>query len=106
MRSEAGLVGRCSNEILSIAAMLSAPNVFLRPREASKAADEAKARFAHVDGETLPSIVTRKSSLLLSRPSWPWLKPACEVSNVQLAGERGVRLPLADCFPAHTWRLV
>ncbi|KAK9866336.1 hypothetical protein WJX84_010224 [Apatococcus fuscideae] len=44
---------RCSNEILSIAAMLSSPNVFLRPREASKAADEAKARFAHIDGDHL-----------------------------------------------------
>ena len=42
---------RCSNEILSIAAMLSVPNVFLRPKEASKAADESKARFTHVDGE-------------------------------------------------------
>ena len=41
---------RCSNEILSIAAMLSVPNVFMRPREAAKAADEAKARFAHIDG--------------------------------------------------------
>ena len=41
---------RCSNEILSIAAMLSVPNVFMRPREAAKAADEAKARFAHVNG--------------------------------------------------------
>ena len=43
-------MGRCSNELLSIAAMLSVPNVFMRPREASKAADEAKARFAHIDG--------------------------------------------------------
>lgn len=42
---------RCSNEILSIAAMLSVPNVHMRPKEAAKAADEAKARFAHVDGE-------------------------------------------------------
>ena len=42
---------RCSNEILSIAAMLSVPNVFMRPREAAKAADEAKARFAHIDGQ-------------------------------------------------------
>lgn len=42
---------RCSNEILSVAAMLSVPNVFMRPREAAKAADEAKARFAHIDGE-------------------------------------------------------
>ena len=41
---------RCSNEILSIAAMLSVPNVFMRPREAAKAADEAKSRFAHVHG--------------------------------------------------------
>lgn len=44
---------RCSNEILSIAAMLSVPNVFVRPREAAKAADEAKARFAHMDGDHL-----------------------------------------------------
>ncbi|MEW5317289.1 MAG: hypothetical protein WDW38_008600 [Sanguina aurantia] len=44
---------RCSNEILSIAAMLSSANVFLRPREAMKAADEAKARFTHIDGDHL-----------------------------------------------------
>ena len=52
-RAPAGAVlrCRCSNEILSIAAMLSVPNVFMRPREAAKAADEAKARFAHIDGQ-------------------------------------------------------
>jgi hypothetical protein len=44
---------RCSNEILSIAAMLSVPNVFLRPREAAKAADDAKAKFTHIDGDHL-----------------------------------------------------
>lgn len=44
---------RCSNEILSIAAMLSVPNVFVRPKEAMKAADEAKAKFAHMDGDHL-----------------------------------------------------
>ncbi|KAK8654406.1 hypothetical protein V6N13_128374 [Hibiscus sabdariffa] len=43
----------CSNEILSIAAMLSVPNCFVRPREAQKAADEAKARFGHIDGDHL-----------------------------------------------------
>lgn len=43
----------CSNEILSITAMLSVPNVFLRPREAERAADDAKARFAHQDGDHL-----------------------------------------------------
>ena len=43
----------CSNEILSISAMLSVPNCFVRPREAQKAADEAKARFGHKDGDHL-----------------------------------------------------
>ena len=43
----------CSQEILSIVAMLSTPNPFMRPREAAKAADEAKARFTHVDGDHL-----------------------------------------------------
>ena len=47
------LLPRCSNEILSVAAMLSVPNVFMRPREAAKAADEAKARFAHINGAAL-----------------------------------------------------
>ncbi|KAL5700331.1 RNA helicase [Ranunculus cassubicifolius] len=43
----------CSNEILSISAMLSVPNCFVRPREAQKAADEAKAQFGHIDGDHL-----------------------------------------------------
>ena len=33
--------------------MLSVPNCFLRPRDQQKAADEAKGRFAHVDGDHL-----------------------------------------------------
>lgn len=44
---------QCSNEILSIVAMLSVPQCFVRPGEAKKAADEAKMRFAHVDGDHL-----------------------------------------------------
>ena len=43
----------CSNEILSIVAMLSSPNIFMRPKAAARAADEAKARFSHVDGDHL-----------------------------------------------------
>merc|ERR1712106_256242 len=43
----------CSNEILSITAMLNTPNPFMRPRENQRAADEAKARFNHVDGDHL-----------------------------------------------------
>lgn len=43
----------CSNEILSITAMLSVPQCFVRPNELQKQSDEAKARFAHIDGDHL-----------------------------------------------------
>ncbi|XP_039282259.1 putative pre-mRNA-splicing factor ATP-dependent RNA helicase PRP1 [Nilaparvata lugens] len=43
----------CSNEILSITAMLSVPQCFVRPNEAKKPADDAKLRFAHIDGDHL-----------------------------------------------------
>jgi len=44
---------QCSNEILSVTAMLSVPQCFVRPTEVKKAADEAKMRFAHIDGDHL-----------------------------------------------------
>jgi len=43
----------CSNEVLSITAMLSVPQVFVRPNAEKQAADDAKARFTHVDGDHL-----------------------------------------------------
>ncbi|OXA65028.1 putative pre-mRNA-splicing factor ATP-dependent RNA helicase PRP1 [Folsomia candida] len=43
----------CSNEILSITAMLSVPQCFVRPNDTKKAADDAKLRFAHIDGDHL-----------------------------------------------------
>ncbi|XP_052269693.1 putative pre-mRNA-splicing factor ATP-dependent RNA helicase PRP1 isoform X4 [Dreissena polymorpha] len=43
----------CSNEILSITAMLSVPQCFVRPTELRKVADECKMRFAHIDGDHL-----------------------------------------------------
>ncbi|PKC08384.1 P-loop containing nucleoside triphosphate hydrolase protein [Rhizophagus irregularis] len=44
---------RCSNEILSIAALLSVPNIFVRPNDMKKQAEEAKAKFAHDEGDHL-----------------------------------------------------
>ena len=44
---------RCSNEILTIAAMLSVPNVFMRPNAQRREADEARAQFTHPDGDHL-----------------------------------------------------
>ncbi|XP_028183178.1 probable pre-mRNA-splicing factor ATP-dependent RNA helicase DEAH3 [Glycine soja] len=43
----------CSNEILSVSAVLSVPNCFVRPRAAQNAADEAKASLGHIDGDHL-----------------------------------------------------
>ncbi|KAI9828140.1 MAG: DEAH-box ATP-dependent RNA helicase prp43 [Thelocarpon impressellum] len=43
----------CSNEILSLTALLSVPQIFNRPTSARKRADEMKALFAHPDGDHL-----------------------------------------------------
>lgn len=43
----------CSNEILSMTALLSVPQIFVRPTSARKRADEMKALFAHPDGDHL-----------------------------------------------------
>ncbi|KAH9848244.1 pre-mRNA-splicing factor ATP-dependent RNA helicase PRP43 [Lenzites betulinus] len=43
----------CSNEILTIVAMLSVPNVWLRPANQRKEADAAKAMFTVPDGDHL-----------------------------------------------------
>lgn len=45
-------------QVLSIVAMLSAPSPYMRPREAQKAADDAKNRFNHVDGDHLALLNT------------------------------------------------
>lgn len=44
---------KCSNEILSIVAMLSVPNVFVRPHKDKGRADEMKMTFAHPSGDHL-----------------------------------------------------
>ncbi|KAK6352748.1 DEAH-box ATP-dependent RNA helicase prp43 [Orbilia brochopaga] len=42
---------RCPSEILSITALLSVPQIFIRPTNRRKEADQAKAQFAHLDGD-------------------------------------------------------
>ncbi|SCW00550.1 LAFE_0C06678g1_1 [Lachancea fermentati] len=41
----------CSQEMLTIVAMISVPNVFIRPSKDKKRADDAKSAFAHPDGD-------------------------------------------------------
>lgn len=43
----------CSSEVLTIVAMLSVPNAFLRPKDYQREADAAKQEFAHSDGDHL-----------------------------------------------------
>ncbi|KAL2160298.1 hypothetical protein VTH06DRAFT_1471 [Thermothelomyces fergusii] len=43
----------CSNEILSIASLLSVPQIWVRPNNARSRADEMKRQFAHPDGDHL-----------------------------------------------------
>ena len=43
----------CTNEILSITALLSVPQIFVRPANQRKRADEMKDLFAHTDGDHL-----------------------------------------------------
>ncbi|KAK6524526.1 DEAH-box ATP-dependent RNA helicase prp43 [Arthrobotrys megalospora] len=44
---------QCASEILSITSLLSVPQIFVRPNHRRKEADQAKAQFAHPDGDHL-----------------------------------------------------
>jgi len=66
----AGPQFQCSNEILSITAMLSVPNCFVRPNEAKKAADEAKARFSHIEGDHLTLLNVYHAYKQNEDPKW------------------------------------
>lgn len=50
---ESSISYKCVNEALTIVAMLNAPNVFIRPRDQQTAADSAKSKFSHPDGDHL-----------------------------------------------------
>lgn len=43
----------CSNEVLSITSLLSVPQIFVRPANNRKRADEMKSHFSHPDGDHL-----------------------------------------------------
>jgi pre-mRNA-splicing factor ATP-dependent RNA helicase DHX15/PRP43 len=43
----------CSNEMLSITSLLSVPQIFVRPANNRRRADEMKQQFAHPDGDHL-----------------------------------------------------
>jgi len=65
----------CSDEIVSIVACLSAPQIFLRPKEHAKLADDAKAQFANTESDhiTLLNAFAAYSAVPeFERRKWCW----------------------------------
>ena len=65
----------CSLEIVTIVACLSVPQLFLRPREAAKAADEAKAQFTHPESDHLTLLQVFNEYDMIpdkDRKQWCW----------------------------------
>lgn len=62
---------RCSDEMLSIVAMLNLPNVFYRPKEKQTQADAKKAKFHDPNGDHL-TLLNVYNAWKQSRYSKPW----------------------------------
>lgn len=65
----------CSEEIVSIVAAMSVPQIFMRPRESAKAADEAKAQFVDATSDhitLLNAYATYESVGVSERKQWCW----------------------------------
>ncbi|KAJ6596796.1 P-loop containing nucleoside triphosphate hydrolase protein [Mycena vulgaris] len=64
---------RCSNEMLTITAMLSVPNVWLRPNNQRREADAAKALLAVPDGDHLTMLnVYNEYATNMHDKNWTW----------------------------------
>ena len=61
----------CSEEILTVVAMLSAQNIFHRPREKQAQADQKKAKFFQPEGDHL-TLLTVYESWKANKFSTPW----------------------------------
>jgi len=66
---------RCSEEVVSIVACQSVPQLFVRPRESPKAADFARAQFSHPESDHLTMLNAYKTYVsipLTERKKWCW----------------------------------
>mmetsp|Transcript_37049 Transcript_37049/g.78217 ORF Transcript_37049/g.78217 Transcript_37049/m.78217 type:complete len:721 (-) Transcript_37049:101-2263(-) len=65
----------CSEEIVNIVASMSVPQIFLRPRESAKAADEAKAQFVDQTSDhitLLNAFASYEEVPYADRKQWCW----------------------------------
>lgn len=67
---------KCTNEAVSIAALLSVPQFFMRPKEQGREADLAKKQFTHADGDHLTLLnafhAYKQQEALGGEAEWCW----------------------------------
>ncbi|KAH6879675.1 P-loop containing nucleoside triphosphate hydrolase protein [Coprinopsis sp. MPI-PUGE-AT-0042] len=103
---------RCSNEILTITAMMSVPNVWLRPANQRREADAAKARLTVPDGDhlTLLNVYNEYRNNMHDR-NWAWTnylnsRALIQADNVRAQLERNMeRFEIASVSLADTKKL-
>jgi pre-mRNA-splicing factor ATP-dependent RNA helicase DHX15/PRP43 len=81
----------CSAEIVTIVACMSAPQIFLRPRETAKLADAAKAQFSHHESDHLTLLKAFNEYDQISREEkrqWCWDNFISERSMISVMNVR------------------
>ncbi|KAF8636122.1 hypothetical protein AX17_003777 [Amanita inopinata Kibby_2008] len=80
---------KCSNEILTITAMLSVPNVWLRPNNMRREADAAKARLSVPEGDhlTLLNVYNQYMQNTYNK-NWAWQNYLSQRSLIQAENVR------------------
>ena len=101
---------KCSNEIISIIAMMSVPNPFMRPRSDAKRADAARAAFEHTSGDHLCLLNTFNAFIENGGdPAWCWnnylsQRALKNAENIRTQLKRimdRLHLPLLSIDPSH-----
>ncbi|KAG9316237.1 P-loop containing nucleoside triphosphate hydrolase protein [Chiua virens] len=98
---------QCSNEILTITAMLSVPNVWLRPNNQRKEADAAKALLSVPDGDHLTLLNVYNSYMQNKHErNWAWnnylsARALAQAENVRQQLEQKCCVAVSLCKVAH-----
>ncbi|KAK3386980.1 P-loop containing nucleoside triphosphate hydrolase protein [Podospora didyma] len=98
----------CSNEMLSITSLLSVPQIFVRPNNARKRADEMKMQFAHPDGDHL-TLLNAYHAFKGAEQSGSDVKQWCHehfLSARHLASADNVRTQLKRIMETHDIELI
>jgi pre-mRNA-splicing factor ATP-dependent RNA helicase DHX15/PRP43 len=94
----------CSAEVVSIVACLSVPQIFLRPRETAKQADEAKAQFTHHESDHLTLLRAFNECSLIpdkEKKQWCWDNFISERSMISATNVRNQLLGIMKRLDVH-----